>query len=126
MVLRTQGGLTWSFNSGSETFKYLKAGEQLVLSYTLNADDGKGGSDQTILQLIINGSNDLPTIQGVPGSAQVVTAGVTTALDNFTVQDVDATELTVSLTAVNGQIGGLSGWTQTGSVCVQDWNCRRT
>lgn len=111
-----QGSLTWSFNSGSETFKYLKAGEQLVLSYTLNADDGKGGSDQTILQLIINGSNDLPTIQGVPGSAQVVTAGVTTALDNFTVQDVDATELTVSLTAVNGQIGGLSGWTQTGSV----------
>ena len=113
---QTQGSLTWSFNSGSETFKYLKAGEQLVLSYTLNADDGKGGSDQTILQLIINGSNDLPTIQGVPGSAQVVTAGVTTALDNFTVQDVDATELTVSLTAVNGQIGGLSGWTQTGSV----------
>ncbi|KAF1311402.1 hypothetical protein BLX42_08980 [Pseudomonas sp. SG-MS2] len=113
---KVEGSLTWTFDSGNEAFRYLKAGEQLLLEYTLVADDGNGGTEQTTLQLVISGTNDLPTIQGVPVSREAVTVGTPATLANFTVQDVDATELTVSLTAVNGQIGGLSGWTKVGSV----------
>ncbi|WP_282361613.1 DUF4214 domain-containing protein [Pseudomonas sp. PS01300] len=113
---KVEGSLIWTFDSGNEAFRYLKAGEQLLLEYALVADDGNGGTEQTTLQLVISGTNDLPTIQGVPVSREAVTVGIPATLAHINVQDVDATELTVSLTAENGQIGGLSGWTKADSV----------
>ena len=52
--------LSWSFNSGGEAFDYLRSGEQLVLTYTLQADDGQGGIGTRDLSIIISGRNDAP------------------------------------------------------------------
>ena len=40
--LNTTGNLVWTFNSGSETFAFLGAGETLILTYTLSATDDAG------------------------------------------------------------------------------------
>jgi len=109
------GNLTWTFNSGSEAFKYLRAGEKLLLSYTLTATDANGNVGTTVLELTINGSNDVPVIAGVPTLAQDVVVGSATALADFTVQDADSSTLTVLLTPTNGSVAGLDGWTQTGA-----------
>lgn len=53
--------------------------------------------------------NHAPTIAGVPGAAQAVTAGHAAALADFTVADKDAGDtLTVTLIAANGSIGALT------------------
>jgi hypothetical protein len=59
--------------------------------------------------------NDAPTLAGVPAGSQSVSTGVAAALDDFTVADVDTANLTVTLTATNGSIGGLTGWTVSGA-----------
>ena len=52
--------------------------------------------------------NDVPTISAVPSSAQAVTTGQYEALANFTVADIDSTNLTVTLTATGGVIGNVT------------------
>ena len=37
--------LAWAFDSGSQAFDYLNAGQSLVLEYTVQASDGNGGTD---------------------------------------------------------------------------------
>ena len=59
--------------------------------------------------------NDAPTLSGVPGTVQSVSSGVAAALDDFTVADVDSASLTVTLTATNGSLQNLSGWTVSGA-----------
>ncbi|WP_406873504.1 VCBS domain-containing protein [Aminobacter sp. P9b] len=56
--------LTWSFNSGSEAFDYLGAGESLVLTYTVRTADGAGAFDEQTLMVTVTGTTD---------EAQVVT-----------------------------------------------------
>ena len=55
-------------------------------------------------------ANTAPTIAGIPGTTQGVTAGTAAALADFTVADAEqgATSLSVTLTATNGVINGLS------------------
>lgn len=52
--------------------------------------------------------NNAPTLIGVPSTAETVTAGYAVALADFTVADADGDTLTVTLTATNGVIGGLT------------------
>ena len=54
----TKGSFEWYFNSGSEAFNYLKAGEVLKLTYTFQADDGNGGVTEQSIDVIITGTND--------------------------------------------------------------------
>jgi hypothetical protein len=49
-----------------------------------------------------------PTISGLPVSTQSVTVGVGATLADFAVADADNTNLTVTLTATNGTIGGVA------------------
>lgn len=56
------GTIDWTFNSDTVSFDYLALGEQLVLTYTLTADDGRGASDTQELVVTITGTNDLPTL----------------------------------------------------------------
>ena len=37
--------LTWSFNSGSESFDYLATGETLTLTYTVRVTDNNNATD---------------------------------------------------------------------------------
>ena len=56
--------LHWSFGSTPTTFDYLADGESLTLNYTVKADDGHGGVDTQTVTIVINGTNDGPTIAG--------------------------------------------------------------
>ena len=58
-----QGSLGWTFNSGSQAFDYLAAGQTLVLTYTLTGTDGNGGSDTQPVTITITGTNDGPDIK---------------------------------------------------------------
>src|SRR5256885_398036 len=60
----TAGSLGWAFNSGGQAFDYLAAGETLILTYTLSASDGHGGSDTQTVTVTITGSNDAPALTG--------------------------------------------------------------
>ncbi|MBR9858277.1 MAG: DUF4347 domain-containing protein, partial [Gammaproteobacteria bacterium] len=59
----TEGTLSWTFDSGDETFGYLGVGEQLVLTYTLTADDGNGGTATQNIEITITGNNDAPVAE---------------------------------------------------------------
>ncbi|WP_217645565.1 beta strand repeat-containing protein, partial [Oceanisphaera psychrotolerans] len=59
----TTGTLNWTFDSGNEAFNFLKQGEQLVLTYTLTADDGNGGTATQDIAITINGTNDAPVAE---------------------------------------------------------------
>ncbi|MDA7827197.1 DUF4347 domain-containing protein, partial [Rhodobacteraceae bacterium] len=53
--------LTWDFDSDVETFDDLRAGDTLLLTYTVRFDDGSSVVDADIV-LTINGTNDGPQI----------------------------------------------------------------
>ena len=59
----TSGDVSWTFNSNGEAFDYLSAGESLVLSYELTADDANGGIATRVLSITINGTNDVPVLE---------------------------------------------------------------
>ena len=63
----TTADITWTFDSGSEAFNYLSAGESLVLEYTITATDDAGTplSDAQTVTITIRGVNDAPELSGV-------------------------------------------------------------
>ncbi len=83
----TSGDVNWTFNSNGETFSYLAAGESLVLTYELTADDGNGGTATRTLNITINGINDAPVSQDATQS--VAENGVYTGAVSAT--DIDGT-----------------------------------
>jgi VCBS repeat-containing protein len=68
--------LAWAFNSGTEAFDYLAAGESLTLTYQVQVTDDSGVTDnntsalQTIT-IVIKGTNDAPVIESVSVPAPV-------------------------------------------------------
>ncbi len=56
-------GVNWSFDSGSEHFNAIPAGETVVLTYTVQADDGNGGIATHDVTITITGTNDAPVVQ---------------------------------------------------------------
>ena len=53
-------GINGGFNSGSEAFNSLPAGQTLVLTYTVRATDTDGASDTQNVTITITGTNDAP------------------------------------------------------------------
>ena len=54
--------LTWTFDSGSEAFDYLSAGEKLNLTYTIRLTDGSSSTADKALTITITGTNDAPVV----------------------------------------------------------------
>ena len=50
--------LAWTFDSGSQAFDYLDAGQSLVLGYTVQSSDGQGGTDTQQVTVTIQGTTD--------------------------------------------------------------------
>ncbi len=61
-------GINWTFNSGSEAFNSIPAGETLVLTYTVRATDSSGATDDQAVTITINGTNDAPVAHADTGS----------------------------------------------------------
>jgi uncharacterized delta-60 repeat protein len=71
---------------------------------------GSGGVLSTTGSVTINiaAVNHTPTLSSVPVAAQVVLVGTAASLANFTVADAEGDTLTLTLSATNGTINGLS------------------
>ena len=114
--------LNWTFNSGSEAFNYLGAGQSLVLTYTIRSTDNNGASDMQNITVTINGSNDAATdltftYVGSPGNGLPSGAfGNITASDpdgggvaSFSITNISATVLTTGDTAPSSNPGSFVG-----------------
>ncbi len=78
-------------------------------AFTVVAWDGTAASATPVqLSVDVGSLNDAPTLGGVPVTAQAITTGQAAALADFTVADVDSTDLSLTLTATNGVINGLT------------------
>jgi len=64
--------INWSFNSSTENFNWLAAGEELTFTYALTVNDSNGGTDSSKVTVVIVGTNDSPIL--IP----VVVAGAIT------------------------------------------------
>ena len=58
----TAGDISWTFDSNGEAFNFLPKGWESVLSYTIQVDDGHGGTDTHVVQIKLHGTNDLPVV----------------------------------------------------------------
>jgi len=100
---QTSKTMTWTFNSGSNTFDYLAAGEKLILTYTIRATDSNSPAATVDREVVItiNGTNDSPSIS--LGSGDSASASFTESDSGksvsgaVTVTDLD---LTNTVTAV--------------------------
>ncbi|MCC0013818.1 MAG: hypothetical protein H6877_10945, partial [Rhodobiaceae bacterium] len=103
--LSSTGTVNWTFDAGSGVFDYLKAGESLELTYTVNVADGNGGTVGQDVTITINGSNDVPVVAPITQPAAVTEIADASAQDispitgTIPVTDADAGE---TLTAQAG------------------------
>jgi VCBS repeat-containing protein len=105
--------LTWKFDSGSEAFNYLRAGQTLQLVYTLTVNDGTLTDTQTVT-LTITGTNDVPVLSDTSDPSAVAELGDASAQDlapitgNFSVTDLDNGD-TLDASVVGGATVLLNG-----------------
>nr|WP_249139376.1 VCBS domain-containing protein [Bradyrhizobium japonicum] len=58
----THAQFTWNFNSGSQAFDFLAAGQTLSLQYTIVPSDADGAGTGGVVTINIAGTNDAPTL----------------------------------------------------------------
>jgi VCBS repeat-containing protein len=123
---QTTAALNWSFNSGSESFAFLAAGETYVMTYTIRAtdDDGMPLSDTETVTITITGGNNTPNVFVGAGDsaaeALAETNGTLTSTGTLSVTDPNVTDIvTSSVTGVvaSGTTIGLSPITRLCSPC---------
>src|SRR5690606_33194265 len=88
--------LDWSFDSESQTFNYLNAGQTLSLTYTVQVQDSKGAIDTETVTITITGTNDVPAISGTDtgGVTEDVTSPLLTTTGTLSIVDFDAGQST--------------------------------
>ncbi len=107
------GSTAVTFSAASTAFDYLAAGETITITYTLQVDDGDGGTDTTTFDVVITGTNDDPTItSGSTTATGAITEDATTpnlsATGTIAFNDVDLTDvhLATSVPAIGNTLGG--------------------
>jgi VCBS repeat-containing protein len=112
---QTTNTLNWSFNSGSENFSFLAAGETLVLTYTVQAtdDDGSPLNDTETVTITITGGNNTPDVLIGAGDSAAETLtetnGTLTSTGTLSVNDSNVTDIVTS-----SVIGVVASGTTTG------------
>jgi len=103
--------LNWQFTASAQTFDYLAAGEEVVLTYNIGASDGQSGSAAATSQvtLRITGINELPQLSlvGADSSSAALSetnallsaSGTLTAVDSDRSNSVSATVRSVAIAA---------------------------
>ena len=106
------GSLAFAFSAASTDFDYLAQGETATITYTVTLNDGDSGTTTQTFDVIITGTNDLPTVADTSGAATEDGAVVTINFGAIT--DVDLsnthtyqivsqpTEGSVSINATDG------------------------
>ncbi|WP_257178242.1 MULTISPECIES: VCBS domain-containing protein [unclassified Bradyrhizobium] len=105
----TGAPFTWQFNSGSQAFDFLAAGQTLSLQYTIVPDDGHAptGTGNGVVTVTIVGSNDAPLIE--VGAMTVAENGGLVTVDGLSVADVDSNDaLTATAVAESGATASAS------------------
>jgi VCBS repeat-containing protein len=128
------GQFTWEFNSGSQAFDFLAAGQTLSLQYTIVPDDGHAatGTGNGVVTITIAGSNDSPTLDNttldpVAGNASDPSGAAISDLFANKFHDADAsasfTAIAVTSDAATAdqgvwqyEIAGTHQWVDIGSV----------
>jgi VCBS repeat-containing protein len=64
----SNGSVTLAFVAASTVFDHLAENEPLELTYTVEIDDGEGGTDTETFVVKITGTNDAPTIENLVGT----------------------------------------------------------
>ena len=98
---------TWNFDSHSEAFNFLAAGETLSLHYTIRPDDSHPptGTGDGVVTINIAGTNDAPVITIIPAQpANVSEDGTLTSTVTVSKSDPDAGDVTRY---------DMTGWTPT-------------
>jgi VCBS repeat-containing protein len=109
----TTGTINWSFDSDGEAFDFLAAGETLVLTYDVIANDGDTDSNTQTVTITITGTNDGPVASG-SYEHQIVDGPGADTYDDITGQlrasdpDHEVDELTWTLPDGQGQYGTLT------------------
>ena len=89
----------------SNTSQAPLAGRQI--EFTVLDTDGESFTQKT-RAVEITAVDNAPVITGVPAQTQTVAVGAATRWDTITVADPDTSTLTVTLTATNGTLGGIT------------------
>ena len=109
------GTITWAFNSGSEAFDYLAAGETLTVTYTITATDSQGATDTQQVTITVTGTNDDPiiTVGGSDSAAETlsVTGSTLTTGGSLSVADIDRTDVVTAAVSSFAKAGDLTGLT---------------
>jgi fibronectin-binding autotransporter adhesin len=85
----TAGSADWSFSAADKSFDYLAAGQSLTLTYTVQVDDGHGGTITTPVTVTIDGSNDAPVIAFNGGAPLSTSEDTPLKIEGISVSDVD-------------------------------------
>lgn len=79
-----------------------------TVPFDFSVSDSLSWSLSGRFDLAVQAINDAPTLSGIPSSTQTVTIAAAATLADFTVADVDSANLTLTLTATDGTINGLT------------------
>jgi VCBS repeat-containing protein len=112
--------VTWTFDSGTETFDYLADDETLTLTYQVIGRDGPGALDEIAFVIVIDGTNDRPQITAVtvtgavaedidlvadnPNTPAAETTGFLTTDGSIDFLDVDLSDRTNSSVSLDGLV----------------------
>ncbi|KJK01817.1 hypothetical protein UB43_07150 [Pseudomonas sp. 21] len=96
---------TWSFNGNHADYQKLGAGESLELQIKFIVTDDKGATDENVLTLTVNGSNDAAIISGAKIVNVYETDAPITTTGKLDVSDVDGPDSFQAQTNVAGKYG---------------------
>jgi len=91
----TTDDLTWTFDSGTETFDFLAQGEQITFTYTITVTDTQGATATQDVDITINGTNDAPVVEAVIPETVSVTGAQISYPTKYAFSDIDASDVLV-------------------------------
>ena len=81
---------SYSFEPGSD-FDYLAAGESETVAFTFQVDDGRGSTDNAVVEIEVTGTNDGPTAVALAGN-DVAENAVGVVVGSLSTEDLDSSD----------------------------------
>ena len=105
------GQARWIFSADPGTFDYLADGELLTLEYTIAIDDGRTGSAERTISIVVNGTNEAPVITGgAAGATLLPSSAAAGASGQIFFADTDVSQshtVNIASVAVNGSLANI-------------------